>query len=168
MHDSSLLAEVPEPGIRVQAILFLVNSAAPDLVQIDIRNATNAAKIAVIYCGLSLRLERNIYVGHTPITYGRDRQTVNGASENGEYLGEIVLNQTNSNTVNMQNLTPTWYRANLDLFFKQNPRRPCFFAWRPAKYPLEIGYVWVEGNPRPTNQLSNGMMEVSWNFRGLA
>jgi len=151
-----------------QALLFLFEEATPATIQIVITGATNAPSIAVIYVGLSMRLERNIYVGHTPVTMGRERNSINGISQSGEYLGEVVLNRSLSTSVSLQNLTPGWYRNNLDPFFSQVPRPPCFWAWRPAGYPAEIGYCWVEGNPRPTNQRSNGMMQVDWNFRGIA
>lgn len=156
------------PVSETQALLYLFEVAAPSTVEIDIRGATNPAKIAVLYIGKSLRLQRRIYVGHTPITYGRDRTAVNGVSQSGEYLGEIVLNETLSTTVALQNLTPLWYRENLDPFIAQNPRRPCFYAWRPGTYPAEVAYCWLQGNPRPVNQRPNGMMQISFNLRGIA
>lgn len=152
----------------IQAIMLLVNEASPDNVQIIINGATNAPQIGVIYVGKALQLERNIYVGHTPITYGRNRKTVNGVSENGQYLGEIVVRQTNMTSVSLQNLTPDWYRSFLDPFFKLTPRVPCFWAWRPEGYPSEVGYCWIEGEPSMSNQRSNGMVEASWQFKGIA
>jgi hypothetical protein len=60
-----------------QALMFLTSTAAPGIVTVTISGATTAAIIGVLYIGKSIRLERNIYVGHTPITYGRQRSTVN-------------------------------------------------------------------------------------------
>lgn len=156
------------PISDVQALLFLQNEAVPDNVEIIIKGATIAPQIGVIYIGKSLRLERNIYVGHTPITYGRNRKTINGVSENGQYLGGIDVRSNNVTSVNLQNLTPTWYRSFLDPFFKLSPRIPCFWAWRPETYPDEVGYAWVEGEPNMSNQRANGMVQVSWNFKGNA
>ena len=150
-----------------QAILYLQTVAAPDVVTITISGATTAASIAVLYVGKSIRLERNIYVGHTPITYGRDRTTINGVSENGQYLGEIVVRQTNKTSVSLSNLTPDWYRNTLDPFFSLAPRVPCFWAWRPTTYAAEVGFCWVEGDPQMSNQLSNGMVSANWTFKGL-
>jgi hypothetical protein len=150
-----------------QALLYLFNEAIPSTIQIDFRNATIRPKLAVIYIGQSTKLERDIYVGHTPITMGRDRNVITGVSQSGEYLGEVRLNETLSTGVSLQNLTPDWYRSELDPFFGRSPRDPCFWAWRPSKYPAEVSYCWVEGNPRPTNQRSNGMMQIDWNFRGI-
>lgn len=156
------------PISSIQALLFLTTIATPTTVQIIIAGATVAPTIAVLYIGKSLRLQRNIYVGHSPITYSRDRVTVNGVSENGQYLGELVVRETNSTQVQLQNLTPDWYRANLDPFFALSPRIPCFWAWRPSAYSDEVGYCWVEGKPSMSNQLSNGMVQCSWSFKGIA
>lgn len=151
-----------------QALLVLLDEATPNTIEIQIVGASEPPSIAVLYIGKSTRMERNIYVGHTPINYGRDRSVVNGVSQSGQWLGEVVLNQSLSTAVDLQNLTPDWYRSELDPFFAQSPRKPCFWAWRPGKYPAEVGYCWVDGNPRPSNQRSNGMMQVSWNFRGIS
>ena len=160
---------VPATSISdVQALLFLQNIAIPDTVEIIISGATVAPQIGVIYIGKSLRLERNIYVGHTPITYGRNRTSINGLSENGQYLGEIVVREMNMSQVSLQNLTPIWYRTMLDPFFKLKPRPPCFWAWRPETYPDEVGFAWIDGNPTMSNQKSNGMVSANWNFKGTA
>lgn len=151
-----------------QSQLVLFEGALPSVIQIDITGGTEAAKIAVIYVGKSVDLERNIYGGHTPIVYGRERSTITGVSQSGEYLGEVVLNQSLANTVSLNNLTPTWYRNTLDAFFSRSPRAPCFYAWRPGDYPTEVAYCWIEGNPKPTNTGTRGLMSISWNFRGIA
>lgn len=160
---------VPAQAISdTQAILFLRGIATPSTIQIVITGATEAVKIGVIYIGKKLELQRGLYVGHTPVTYGRDRVAVNGMSENGQYLGEIVVREVVSTQVSLQNLTPEWYRSMLDPYIAMKPRKPCFFAWKPAKYPAEVGYVWIEGSPKPVNQRSNGMMQIVWNFKGVA
>lgn len=151
-----------------QAILIYFDEASPNVIDIDITGATVAPTIGVIYCGQALRLQRSIYVGHTPINYGRDRKTINGMSENGQYLGEVVIRESKITQVSLQNLTPAWYRSYLDPFFALSPRVPCFWAWRPEGYPSEVGYCWIEGEPKVSNQRNNGMMQASWNFRGLS
>jgi hypothetical protein len=150
-----------------QAILFLFTERYPSLIYLDIRNNTEAPKIAVLYAGLSTRLERRIYVGHTPVTYGREVVTVGGHSESGQYLGETVRRETRSTQVQLQNLTPDWYRQVLDPFIAQRPRQPAFFAWRPGTYPAEVGYVWLRGSPQPVNQRPNGMMEITIDFEAI-
>lgn len=151
-----------------QALLYQINQAEPDVIRISIRNNLTPPTLGVVYAGTATMLQRNVYVGHTPITYGRDVETVGGYSENGQYIGEIIRREGRSTSITLENLTPDWYRSELDPFFAQRPRKPAFFAWRPGKYPTEVGYVWLTGSPRPSNQRANGMMSVSMNFEGLA
>lgn len=151
-----------------QVLLYFINEASPDSIRISVRNNPDPPQIAVVYVGVSTPLQRNIYVGHTPITMGRDVTTVGSYSESGQYLGEIVRREGRSSQINMQNLTPEWYRAELDPFIAQRPRRPAFFAWRTGKYPDEVGFIWVKGNPRPSNQRPNGMMEITLEIEGIA
>ena len=151
-----------------QVLLYSINEAEPDGIRISIRNNPTPPSIAVLYAGVSTILQRNLYVGHTPITLGRNVSTVGGYSENGQYLGEVVRREGRSTSVQLSNLTPTWYRGELDPFIAQRPRKPAFFAWRPSSYPAEVGYVWLSGSPRPSNQRANGMMEISMEFEGIA
>lgn len=127
-----------------------------------------APEIAVVYVGKLLVLQRRIYVGHTPITMGRQTKVLNGRSESGNFLGRIVLNESRATQVNMSNLIPSWYRANMDPFVEDSVERPFFFAWRPFDYPYEVGYAWMTEDPKPSNQLSNGMMQVSLSLMGIS
>ena len=45
---------------------------------------------------------------------------------------------------------------------------PFFFAWRPASYPRETGFAWMTNNPKPSNQRSNGMMQISLSMGGVS
>jgi hypothetical protein len=157
-----------QPVTNEQVVMYVVSSATPGTVTIEIEGATDPATIAVLYVGKAVKFERNIYVGHTPITMAREIDEIAGVSQSGEYLGNVVKNSTRMNQVSLTNLTPAWYRQNLDPYFAQSPRVPAFFAWRPLSYPTEVGYVWLEGNPKPVNQRGNGMMEMSWQFKGIA
>lgn len=151
-----------------QVILYFINEAEPDEIQINIRNNSEPPIIGVLYAGVSTMLERRIYVGHTPINLARDVTTVGSYSENGQYLGELIRREARSTQVALQNLTPEWYREELDPFIAQRPRRPAFFAWRPGDYAGEVGYVWLSGSPRMSNQRSNGMVQITMDFEGIA
>jgi len=151
-----------------QALLLLFNEAAPDQIVLSIRNNPEPPRIAVLYTGLSTVLQRRIYVGHTPITYGRNLSVVGGMSESGQYLGELIRRESRSTSVKMENLTPDWYRSELDPFFAQRPRKPCFWAWRPDSYSAEVAYAWISGDPDVSNQRANGMMETSFDLEAVA
>lgn len=127
-------------------------------------------KIGVVYIGEAVRLQRRIYVDHTPITYGRQTNVVHGMSERGDYLGRIVKNRVLSSSVEQENVTASYYRTIIEPFVKHADvdSKPYFFAWRPASYPVEVGYCWNTQNIVPSNQRSNGMMQFSINMRAHA
>ena len=156
-----------EVEIRSQAILFFLNEARPDKVRLTIQNNDEAPRIAVLSVGLATRMERPLYVGHTPITMGNQLTTIGSVSESGQYLGEIIRREKLTTNVALQNLSPEFVREELLPFFQQRPRRPAFWAWRPQKYEAEVGYSWLVGNPRPVNQRGNGMMQVSFDLDAI-
>lgn len=124
-------------------------------------------RLAVLSVGELLRLPRRIYVGHTPITLGRQRKVINGMSESGNFLGRVVTGGQSSTAVSLKNLDPAWYRERFDPFVLACETLPFFFSWRPDRYPREIGYVWLSGDAIPKNQMSNGMMQVDLSITGV-
>jgi hypothetical protein len=126
-----------------------------------------APEASVLHVGRKLLVERNIYVGHTPITLGRRVRVSNGRSESGNFLGRTIRGRSAQTSVTLQNLTPTWYRRFFDPFVEETEEGCFFFAWRPADYPLEVGYCWMLDDPIPTNQGSNGMMQVNLALGGI-
>jgi hypothetical protein len=122
---------------------------------------------AVLYAGKLLILQRRLYVGHTPIKYGRKTMVINGRSESGNFLGRIVLGQSLESEASLQNITPSWYREHMDPFVEAARERPFFFAWRPGTYPREVGYAWLIGDPQPVNQRPNGMMQIQLQMSGV-
>jgi hypothetical protein len=123
--------------------------------------------LAVLYAGELLLLQRRIYVGHTPIKFGRRLNLANHRSIDGNFLGRIVLSEKTETSIALKNLTSTWYRNYMEPFLLAAQEIPFFFAWRPGTYPTEVGYVWLTGDPVPVNQLSNGMMQVSFDVEGV-
>lgn len=126
-----------------------------------------APTMAVLFIGQLLYLQRKIYVNHTPLPYGRDVDFLNGVAENGDFQGRIELRQRLETSVGLSNLTPSWYRDHMDEFISLGRKRAFFFGWRPYTYPKEVGYAWLTNNPKPVNQRSNGMMQISLNLGGL-
>lgn len=137
-------------------------------VRLKLGAGTAAPRCAVMYVGKLLPLQRNIYVGHTPITLARKRNVVTGQNEEASFLGRITLGGFASNGVSLQNLTPGWYRSKMHPFIQAAESTPFFFAWRPQGYPREVGFAWFTGElPVPKNQRSNGMMQVDFNMRAM-
>lgn len=126
-----------------------------------------APRIAVLYVGQVLSMQRTLYVGHTPLPYGRQWSVGTGLAEDGEFLGRVLRHQTLGSEAKFQHLTPQWYRQYLDPLYDDGIATPFFWAWRPGDYPEEVGYAWFTGPPAVSNQLSNGMMETSFSMKGI-
>jgi hypothetical protein len=150
-----------------QPLILRFTPAAYASVRIRLQPGSAAPTAAVVYVGKLLVLQRRIYVGHTPINYGRASKVINAKSENGSFLGRIVLNESTTSKVDLQNLTPDWYRTYFDPFVTAAREKPFFWAWRPSDYPAECGYAWLTNDPKPSNQLANGMMQVSFDMGGI-
>lgn len=125
-------------------------------------------QIAVVYIGKLLVMQRGIYVGHTPLTLGRRHEVNAGRNGRGDFLGRIVTSKSRNTVASIKNLKPDWYRSVFDLFAKAAVESPFFFAWRPQSYPSEVGYCWLSEDPRPSNSLPNGMMQVDIPVEGIA
>lgn len=123
--------------------------------------------IAVWYVGKTLVLQRRIYVGHTPLPYGRKSTISTGRSENGQFLGRVLRRETYETSVNMQNITPSWFRQNMEPFIRCARTKPFFFAWRPSQYPQEVGYAWLTDDVRMSNQRANGMVQMSFTMQAV-
>lgn len=148
-------------------LLFLFDSAAYTSIRVVLGAGSAVARAAVLYVGPTLALERNIYVGHVPITLGREARDVNGMSESGNFLGRIILSESNQTGIELTELSPLWVRGNLQPFLVSARTRPFFWGWRPDTYPYEMGYVWLTNNPKPVNSRPNGFMAVSMSVRGI-
>ena len=156
-----------EPVGSRQAIVKLFNPAFPDKLRVRFRGQSQFVRLGVLYAGRSITLQRSIYVGHTPVTMGRQATRIGGLTEGGQYAGEIVRRRSLRTSVQLQNLTPTWYRDILDPFIGQADRNPAFWIWRPETYPNEVAYAWLTGDPQPSNQRSNGMMQISFDLEAI-
>ncbi len=171
----------PEDWTELNASVLLGNNqpvifrfAEGSFYQIRIRLQTGQAspavapEAAVIYVGKLLILQRRIYVGHTPITYGYRTNVVNGYSEAGNFLGRIILSEHRESMIEMKNITPGWFRNYMVPFIESAQERPFFFNWRPDSYPYETGYCWTGEDIIGANELSNGMMGVEFKIRGIS
>lgn len=135
--------------------------------RVKLQPGTIVPTAAVLYIGKLLVGQRRIYVGHTPITLSRRTKITAGKSESGNFLGRIVINQFTGTSVDFENLLPDWYRQYFAPFVEAIKEVPFFFAWRPEKYPYEVGYCWTTDDPMPMNQRSNGMMKVTVEMSGI-
>lgn len=130
--------------------------------------ATSAPiQVGVVYVGQRLTIPCRLYVGHTPLKYARSPNVVTSRSENGNFLGRVVIGGKSSSKASFKNIKPDFYRASVDPFIKSADSTPFFFAWRPDSYPNEVGYAWLTDDAIPVNQRANGMMQFELNMTGI-
>jgi hypothetical protein len=123
----------------------------------------NAAgfRIANFMAGERLDMQRALYVGHTPITFGRNSIITSNRAESGQFLGRIQRRETLRTSVAIANLTAAFYRSDVDPAFQALQLRPAYWAWRPTRTE-EVAYAWVQGDPQVSNQRPNGMMSINF------
>ena len=68
----------------------------------------------------------------------------------------------------LRNLTPSFYRTEMEPFIAVAQEAPFFFGWRPFTFPDEVGYAFMTNDPQPSNQRSNGMMQIDLQMGGIA
>lgn len=136
-------------------------------VRMTIDGGDDAAQIAVLYIGKLLVMQRRVYVGYTPYPFAKETKVTNNKSENGHFLGRILLQESINNDVSFSNLTPSWVRTYFKPFIEEAKTRPFFWAWRPESYPDEVGFSWLRGDPQPQNSSPNGRMSVTMQLGGF-
>lgn len=125
------------------------------------------SRIAVIYVGVALAMQRTIYGGHRPLSLSRNTVLHRSMSQGGQFLGQGIRRMGVGTSVAFRHLTPSWYRSSFDPFVKAARRFPYFFAWRPLSYPREVGFVWTGKDISPQNMGVLDFMQVSWDMSGI-
>lgn len=124
-------------------------------------------KIAALYVGYPLIMQRAIYGGHTPSALARKTKIVPNKSEGGQWLGRSVIRYGEMTSYNYQNLEARWYRDNFDPFAASATSKPFFIAWRPDYYADEVVYGQTIQDIEPSNQGVIDFMQVSFNVMGF-
>jgi hypothetical protein len=143
-------------------------AASYSQVRIRLQTGSDAARIAVVYCGKLLDLERKVWVGHTPLPYARKIDVASNRSVSGNFLGRIILGEGRESTIPLSLFTPSWYRANMDAFLVAAQEIPFFFAWRPSTYPNEVGFCDLVDDPMPTPVGPSNLLAFDLKVNGVA
>lgn len=159
----------PQIIIGSDPIFVLFNTVKPTLVYVVISSGDAFDfEIGIINVGKTVFLPRNIYVDHAPITYGRQTSKQIATGDSGSYLGQRLKKINTGSSVSMDNVPPDFYRDYLFLGFHiPSETKPFFWAWRPQKYPDEIGFVWLNGDFSINNALPNGHMSINFSVTGF-
>ncbi len=157
-------------------IMVRFPSTTRQWVRLKLTPDTDPPAIGILYIGQLLILQRNIYVGFTPMTYDYTNVISTGISESGQFLGAIARRANPGCTIPQKNLTAAWFRTNMAPFLRaatgtgaDRYRQPFFFAWRPTDYPSEVAFGWIPEGATPTvsNARPNGMMDATVPMQGI-
>lgn len=158
-------------------VLLLFDQETPYAVRLKIYATGGTLQsepmIAVLYAGAITQLPHNVYGGVSPVNLSRNVETVEGRSQNGQYIGSVTTRTTYSGSVDLRNLSPSWYRTVFDPFVVAasgtgGAKVPFFYAWRHEDYPQEVAYCWLQDAPTPKNSGTRKYMEVSIKFDAIA
>jgi hypothetical protein len=114
-------------------------------------------EIGIVWAGRALIMPRGIYIGHTPINYGRKTSVATNRSENGKFLGRIMRNVTLATSAEFTNVGRLFYRIYVDPFVIHAQTKPFFFAVNPERFPNEVAFCWATGDPSTSNETHNFM-----------
>jgi hypothetical protein len=169
-YSSPAMAELVEEHILADdsPVIFRFVPQPLATVRIVLQLAAELPEAAVVYCGKLLILPRRIWQGHTPIKYARKTRIVSGLSESGNFLGRVMIGETRESEAHLSLIDPATYREDIDPFIAAAQTRPFFFAWRPQTYPMECGFAWMMGDPRPVNAGQHGLTEITLPMQGVA
>lgn len=148
-------------------LLFLAEGVSARYVRIRLTGPGAAPRLAVIYAGKVLAMQRPIYGGHTPITLSRNTTLRQTLSRGGQFIGQTFERHGVQTSASFRHLDADWVRESFDPFVKEARKYPYFFAWRPGTWPLEVGYVWTDKDIAPSNMGMRDLMQVSWPMQGI-
>ena len=106
---------------------------------------SGAAAIGVLWLGPVLRMQRNLYQGHTPVVFGDDSESkVNRSARGANIIGVSEVRRGRQTSIEIDNLSAPWVRDNLTGFIRHyNRGEPFFWAWHVDKYPDDVAYCWA-------------------------
>lgn len=127
---------------------------------------TVAPKIAVIYAGGVLAMQRGMYGGHSPITLSNTTDVYSQVSPTGQWLGRSIVGKGFKSSAAWKNLTSDWYREYFNPFVLSARQYPYFFAWNPLQFDDEVALCWSNNNIQPSNSGIRNLMDVSIDLNG--
>lgn len=133
-----------------EPLLFWFTDQVRASIEIKLSVGSVPARAAVAYCGNMMMMQRGVTIADYAVpVFARKTEFYNGKSERGDFLGRIVTSQFIDGVSHAYKyLTPDWYRANMAPFLEAAQQdSPFFYAFAPDDYPLEVAYVWLNGDP---------------------
>lgn len=177
LDGSKIKLQVNNGGWQDITQFFLVDDKTPIMILFDRVTSTQfriliedgeIPSIGVVFIGETLEMQRPIYGGHSPINLSRQTTISGNISERGQWLGRSLVREGVETSFSFENLTAEWYRENFDPFAEYATQAfgTFFIAWRPIKYPKEVGYCWTNSDIKPNNSSKRDLMDVDFNVQG--
>lgn len=156
-------------GDKSPVIIAINETTGPYFrVELIANDATINPRAAVLYAGKMITFPRNLYVGHTPITYANQTRVVSGMSNNGQFLGRVIQRESKRTSVTLKSIPPDFFRTEVKPFIDRAKTHPFFWSWRGGDYPKEVSYSWLTGDVSVSNQSPNGDMEISFEMEAYS
>ena len=147
-------------------VIFLFEGDHYVELQINLAPDATIPQAAVIFVGKAMRMPTGIPPGYTPIVDALKTEVLSPLSENGEFLGDIIISQRLESQASFIGIDGDWYRETMRPFLRQ--RKPFFFAWSPLLHPDEVAYAKFVGDPNPVINRTTGEVDLSIGMMGLA
>ena len=159
-------------------IVFYFDDETANYVRIriccDQVTAVNAPRIAHLKAGQATVLQRREFSGVASGNLYKVLRRTQSMSENGQYLGQIILSDKRSMSVNQKNNTPVFIRNNIKPFIDHTQGLPqiaggsdttFFYSWRPTSYPDDVLYGWTMDTITPQHQGGDSFGgRMDWSF----
>jgi hypothetical protein len=161
---SSLSSEfIPEDD---SPLVFLDATRSHRHVRISMTGAGSMPKLASIYIGKSLTVQRGVQPGFRPPNLSRKFVLENAMSKGGQFLNQNIRRRGVETNPQFKFLDEDWYRTFFDPFVIEAAKFPFFFAWNPQYRPREVAYAW-SGQPIMPSYHTSTHFQVGLDLVGI-
>lgn len=134
-------------------------------VRVSVNDGTDIA-IGIIRFGKALQMPIPIYGGHRPLNLNRVTEAQQQFSETGQWLGRIIKRRAVTSSYDWEYLKASWYDTYFEPFAQTLPLNPFCIAGNPSKIGSDVGFVWTDRDPEPSNMGIKAYRSVSLSVTG--
>lgn len=134
-------------------------------VRVSVNDGTDIA-IGIIKFGKALQMPIPIYGGHRPLNLNRITEAQQQFSETGQWLGRIVKRRAVTSSYDWEYLSTSWYDTYFEPFAQTLPLNPFCIVGNPSKITTDVGFVWTDKDPEPSNMGVQSYRSVSLSVTG--